>query len=71
MLSVINKFFNKLNENGIGMFLEINKIWKVDRKNSFIIGDKLTDMQFAKKSKIEGYLFNEKNLYKFVKKKFV
>lgn len=71
MLSVINKFFNKLNENGIGMFLKINKIWKVDRKNSFMIGDKLTDMQFAKKSKIEGYLFNEKNLYKFVKKKFV
>jgi len=29
-----------------------------------MIGDKLTDMQFAKKAKIEGYLFNEKNLYK-------
>ncbi len=36
-----------------------------------MIGDKLTDIQFAKKGKIKGNLFNEKNLYKFVKKKFV
>lgn len=70
---IIKKYKKKNNcrKPGIGMFLEINKIWKVDRKNSFMIGDKLTDMQFAKKAKIEGYLFNEKNLYKFVKKKFV
>ena len=33
-----------------------------------MIGDQKTDMQFAKKSGIKGLFFNEKNLYKFVKK---
>ena len=50
------------------MFLKANKLWKVDRKNSFIIGDQLTDMRFAKKSGIKGYLFKDKNLFEFIKK---
>ena len=33
-----------------------------------MIGDQITDMLFAKKSGIKGFYFNEKNLYKFVKK---
>jgi D-glycero-D-manno-heptose 1,7-bisphosphate phosphatase len=50
------------------MFLKANKIWKVDKKNSFMIGDQLTDMQFAKKAGIKGYLFDQTNLYKFIRK---
>tara|TARA_B100000787_G_scaffold167454_1_gene154260 strand:- start:3476 stop:3988 length:513 start_codon:yes stop_codon:yes gene_type:complete len=52
----------------IGMFLKANKIWRIDKKNSFIIGDQITDMEFAKNAGIKGYLFNENDLYKFVKK---
>ena len=55
-----------------GMFKIINKKWKVDKKKSFMIGDQLTDMKFAKKSGIKGFLFKEKNLYSFIKsKKFI
>lgn len=53
----------------IGMFRLAQKKWNIDRKNSFMIGDQKTDIEFAKKAKIKGYLFNEKNLYKFIKKK--
>lgn len=59
---------SNLRKPAIGMFLKINKIWRVDRKKSFMIGDQLTDMQFAKKANIKGYLFKESNLYKFVRK---
>ena len=51
------------------MFHLTQKIWNVDKKNSFVIGDQKTDIEFANKSKIKGYLFNQKDLYKFVKKK--
>ena len=51
------------------MFRLAQKKWNIDRKNSFMIGDQKTDIEFAKKAKIKGYLFNEKNLYKFIKKK--
>ena len=55
-----------------GMFDIINKKWKVNKKKSFMIGDQSTDMQFAKKSGIKGFLFKEKNLYNFIKsKKFI
>jgi D-glycero-D-manno-heptose 1,7-bisphosphate phosphatase len=52
----------------IGMFLKTNKIWKVDKKNSFMVGDQKTDMEFAKKAGIRGYLFNQTDLYEFIKK---
>ena len=51
----------------IGMFLKVKKIWKIDKKNSFMIGDQTTDMEFAKRAQIKGYLFKHKNLYKFIK----
>jgi len=54
----------------IGMFLKVQKIWKVDKKNSFMIGDQKTDMEFAESAKIKGYLFKEKNLFEFIKKIF-
>ena len=34
-----------------------------------MVGDQLTDMEFAKKSGIKGYYFKEKNLYRFIKSK--
>ena len=58
---------SSLRKPNIGMFRLAQKKWNIDKKNSFMIGDQKTDMQFAKKAKINGYLFNEKNLYKFVK----
>jgi D-glycero-D-manno-heptose 1,7-bisphosphate phosphatase len=67
---IIKKYKKKsiLRKPNIGMFLKANKIWKVDKKNSFMIGDQLTDMQFAKKAGIKGYLFDQTNLYKFIRK---
>ena len=51
----------------IGMFLKASNIWNIDKQKSFMIGDQKTDMEFAKKSKIKGYLFKEKNLFNFIK----
>ena len=51
------------------MFKIINKIWKVDKRNSFMIGDQKTDMQFAKKAGIKGFFFKKRNLYEFIKNK--
>ena len=68
---VIKKYRKKSNlrKPGIGMFKKINKIWKVDKHKSFMIGDQLTDMQFAKKAGIRGYFFNSEDLYQYVIKK--
>ena len=60
---------SELRKPKIGMFNIVNKKWKVDKKKSFIIGDQLTDIQFAKNAKIKGFLFKEKNLFSFIKKK--
>jgi D-glycero-D-manno-heptose 1,7-bisphosphate phosphatase len=53
----------------IGMFLKASKIWRIDKNSSFMIGDQITDMQFAKKAKIQGYLYNQNNLFKFAHEK--
>lgn len=53
---------------GIGMFKKVDKIWKVDKKKSIMIGDRSVDMKFAKNAGIKGYLFKEKNLLNFVLK---
>ena len=60
-----------LRKPNIGMFLLAKRKWNVDKKNSFMIGDQKTDMEFAKRAKIKGYLFNQKNLYQFIKKKII
>jgi D-glycero-D-manno-heptose 1,7-bisphosphate phosphatase len=68
----IIKSFKKdslLRKPNIGMFLLAKKKWNVDKKNSFMIGDQKSDIEFAKRAKIKGYLFNEKNLYQYIKKK--
>ena len=53
----------------IGMFKIIKKKYLIDKKESFMIGDKKTDMMFAKKCGIKSFLFKEDNLLKFIKKK--
>ena len=50
------------------MFCLAKKKWNIDTKSSFMIGDQKTDIEFAKRAKIKGHLFNDKNLYKFIKK---
>ena len=59
---------SSLRKPNIGMFLLAKKRWKIDKKNSFMIGDQLTDIKFAEKAGIRGYLFENKNLLTFVKK---
>ena len=68
---VVSKYKKKSNlrKPNNGMFLKVKRKMKIDIENSFMIGDQKTDMKFAKKSKIKGYLFKEKNLYKFLIKK--
>lgn len=48
-----------------GMLNNILKSWLINKKNSFMIGDKKCDEQAAKKSKI-NYKYAEKNLYRQV-----
>ena len=55
----------------IGMFLKVSKIWNIDKKKSFMRGDQKTDIEFAKRADIKGFLFDEKNLYNFVKDKLI
>jgi D-glycero-D-manno-heptose 1,7-bisphosphate phosphatase len=55
----------------IGMFKLAEKKWNIDKKKSFLIGDQITDIIFAKKAGIKGYLFDERNLYKFIKKLYL
>lgn len=68
---IIKRYKKKssLRKPNIGMFLLAKKIWNIDQKNSFMIGDQKTDIEFAKKAKIKGYLFNQRNLFQFIKKK--
>jgi D-glycero-D-manno-heptose 1,7-bisphosphate phosphatase len=65
---VVKKFKKNslLRKPNIGMFNLVQKKWNIDKKNSFMIGDQKTDIEFAKRAKIKGYFFNQKNLYKFI-----
>ena len=58
-----------LRKPGIGMFKLAKKKWKINLKKSFMIGDQYSDMEFAKRAKIKGYLFKQKNLLNFIKNK--
>lgn len=68
---IIKKYKKKslLRKPNIGMFRLAQKKWNIDKKSSFIVGDQKTDIEFAKRAKISGYLFNQKNLYQFIKSK--
>jgi D-glycero-D-manno-heptose 1,7-bisphosphate phosphatase len=54
----------------IGLFLKIKNDWFINSKNTFMIGDQNSDIEFANNCKIKGFLFNEKNLFKFSQKYF-
>jgi D-glycero-D-manno-heptose 1,7-bisphosphate phosphatase len=58
---------SSLRKPNIGMFYLVQKKWNIDKKSSFMIGDQKTDIQFAKRIKIKGFLFDQKNLHKFIK----
>ncbi len=49
-------------------FLEKNNI---DKKNSFVIGDRKTDLEFAKNIDIEGFLINKKQNWQEITKKIL
>lgn len=54
---------------GIKLFNELTREWKIKkRKTILMIGDQITDMQFAQNAKIKGVLFKSQNLYEFIKK---
>ena len=60
---------SSLRKPNIGMFRLAQKRWNICKNTSFMIGDQKSDMQFARKARIKGYLFNKKNLYRFIKTK--
>ena len=43
------------------------KKWGIDKSKSFLIGDKITDIECADNFRIKGYLFDGTDLFEFVK----
>lgn len=58
-------FYRKPNN---GSFIKLKKKWNIDMENSFMVGDQKTDILFAKKSRIKGYLFKSGSLFNLIKK---
>ena len=56
-----------LRKPNIGMLELAEQKWDIDKSKSFLIGDKITDMQCAEKFKIKGHLFDGRDLFKFIK----
>lgn len=49
-----------------GMLLDLMKHWRIDHANSFLIGDRETDMKAARYARIPGHLFTGGSLSGFV-----
>ena len=49
-----------------GMIEQAFREWDIDKEQSFVIGDKLSDIQTAEATNMRGYLFQGGNLYEFV-----
>ena len=63
------KYKKKSNDRkpGDGMIKKAIKKWKINTKTSFMIGDKISDKQAAKKAKIKFFYKKEKNLNTLIK----
>ncbi len=66
---VIKKYkkFSNMRKPGNKMIKNIFKNWLIDKKNSFMIGDKLSDYKCAKKSNLK-FVYAENNFYQQIKK---
>ncbi|HIU63730.1 MAG TPA: HAD family hydrolase [Candidatus Avacidaminococcus intestinavium] len=51
-----------------GLLLKAMAEFAVDKEKSFLIGDKMRDVESAKAAGIKGYLFEQGNLLEFIKK---
>jgi D-glycero-D-manno-heptose 1,7-bisphosphate phosphatase len=51
-----------------GMILQAFKDYDIDKKGSFMIGDRMSDVDAGLNAGIPGYLFSETNLLTFVKR---
>ena len=49
------------------MIIEAIDKHNIDKKKSFLVGDKKTDVEAAKNANIKGYLFNGDNLLDRIK----
>jgi D-glycero-D-manno-heptose 1,7-bisphosphate phosphatase len=59
-------FYRKPNP---GMILQSIKEFPVIKKDSYFIGDNISDREASKKAKIKFLMFKKKNLYNFIKAK--
>jgi D-glycero-D-manno-heptose 1,7-bisphosphate phosphatase len=50
-----------------GMILEAIKDLNIDTSSSFLVGDKHSDLEAAEGAGVNGFLFNAKNLFEFVR----
>ena len=49
-----------------GMLELAEKKWPIDKKKSFLVGDKETDLMAANNFGIKGFLFKDENLLEFI-----
>lgn len=54
-----------------GMIQRASKEWDVDTAQSFMIGDKPSDVEAAKAAGIPGYLFTSDDLFEFIKERIL
>ena len=67
---IIKKYSKKTDcrKPGIKLFKTIEKEWEIKiNKSTYMIGDQITDIQFAKNANIKSALFKRGNLFSFVK----
>ena len=65
-----NKYshLSNLRKPNSGMLELAQKKWNFDKSRSLMVGDQKSDLSCARKFGINGYLFNQKNLFEFIKK---